>query len=82
MLLHADHFTGKNKMFLVTFIMRWRNQALDKTRSSMQMAFNAIKAKMREVQIEQALREKEKLEEDVSLLLVSVCPLPLADSRD
>ncbi|GMI35508.1 hypothetical protein TrCOL_g10327 [Triparma columacea] len=69
-----DHFTGKNKMFLVTFIMRWRNQALDKTRSSMQMAFNAIKAKMREVQIEQALREKEKLEEDSINILSSVPP--------
>ena len=53
-------------MFLVTFIMRWRNQALDKTRSSMQMAFNAIKARMREVKIEEARREMEKLEADVS----------------
>ena len=32
----------------------------------MQMAFNAIKARMREVKIEEARREMEKLEADVS----------------
>ncbi|GMH54880.1 hypothetical protein TrRE_jg7753 [Triparma retinervis] len=69
-----DHYTGENKMFLVTFIMRWRNQALDKTRSSMQMAFNAIKARMREVKIEEARREMEKLEADTIDVFMSVPP--------
>eukprot|EP00520_Triparma_pacifica_P001096 CAMPEP_0118672376 /NCGR_PEP_ID=MMETSP0785-20121206/22507_1 /TAXON_ID=91992 /ORGANISM="Bolidomonas pacifica, Strain CCMP 1866" /LENGTH=560 /DNA_ID=CAMNT_0006567333 /DNA_START=12 /DNA_END=1691 /DNA_ORIENTATION=- len=74
-----DHFSGENKVFLVTFIMRWRNQALDKTRASLQMAFNAIKAKMRAVQHEIAKREREKLEADSINILVSV---PLSERTE
>ena len=76
-----DHYTGDNKVFLVTFIMRWRNQALDKTRAKLQMAFNAIEAKMRHAQMEIAKKEREKLEDETIAILCTVPPQDRTDEQ-
>ncbi|GMH67047.1 hypothetical protein TL16_g04577 [Triparma laevis f. inornata] len=71
-LMRFDHYTGNDKQFLVSFIMRWRNKALDKTRASLQNAFQAIVAKVKEVKYEEARMEKEEYQRKSLEVLVNV----------
>lgn len=54
--------------------MRWRNKALDKTRASLQNAFQAIIAKVKEVKYEEARMEKEEYQRKSLEVLVNVKP--------
>jgi hypothetical protein len=70
----SDHYTGEDKQFLVSFVMRWRNKALDKTRASLQAAFQAILRKVKEVKYNEAMKERDDLQRKSLELLTNVPP--------
>ncbi|GMI14423.1 hypothetical protein TrVE_jg13212 [Triparma verrucosa] len=73
-LMRFDHYTGEDKQFLVSFVMRWRNMALDKTRASLQAAFQAILRKVKEVKYNEAMKERNDLQRKSLELLTNVPP--------
>ena len=46
-LANFDHYTAAQKQFLVSFTLRWRNKALDKTKAVLQNAFQMIHDRVR-----------------------------------
>ena len=58
-----DHFSSSHRHFLIVFINRWRNQALNKRTFQMQKAFNAVREQAKYFKYLQNKQAKVEVEE-------------------